>query len=270
MDRMRFVELEEHAALVCVRLVRGRGNALEATGLAEIESVFRGLAASSSPPVILAARGRSFCTGLDLIASAESDRGDMHRLMTAFHRALAAVFTYPGPVVAAISGHALAGGALLALCADRRIMAQRSGRFGVHGVGLGVAYPDVAIEVVRHQLDAREAERLLYEGRILTDAEALERGWIDQRTEPEQLEARAQGWLELMDGAPFRSAKRLQRLSAARRLSEIGEEGMARWLDQWFDPPTRTALESARVRLAARGTAPETSWNTAPDAPEGD
>jgi len=267
---MHCVELEERAGLAIVRLVRGRGNALEATALAEIESVFRALAASSAPPVVLAARGRSFCTGLDLVASAESDRGDMQRLMTAFHRGLATVFAYPGPVVAAISGHALAGGALLAFCADRRTMARRSGRFGVHGVGLGVAYPDVAIEVVRHQLDAREAERLLYEGRLLTDAEALERGWIDERTEAEPLEARAGEWATATDGAAFRSAKRLQRGAAARRLGEIGEEGMARWLDQWFDPPTRSALQSARERLAARGTAPETSSNTAPEAPEGD
>ncbi|RKZ11729.1 enoyl-CoA hydratase/isomerase family protein, partial [bacterium] len=57
----------------------------------------------------------------------------MRELMASFHRALRAVLLWPAPVVAAIGGHALAGGALLALCADRRVMAHGPYRFGIHG-----------------------------------------------------------------------------------------------------------------------------------------
>ena len=65
------------------------------------------------------------------------------------HKLYDAVFYHPKPVVAAINGHAIAGGAVLACCADRRIMARESGRIGVTELLVGVPFPALAFEIVR-------------------------------------------------------------------------------------------------------------------------
>jgi enoyl-CoA hydratase len=252
---MRSLDLVRHDDVVELVLGRGRGNALDSTLLGEIERGFGELGGDVPPPVVLRAEGASFCTGLDLEDASGRDRDGMRDLMSAFHRALAAVFAYPAPTVAAIGGHALAGGALLAFGADARIMAHGAGRFGVHGVQLGVAYPDVAVEILRHQLPARPRQRLLYEGRLHTDAGALELGWIDELVEASRLAGRARE-IALALNAPsaqaFVATKTRLRRPTTERLRTIDPEGMERWLDRWFAPETTARRETARAALRER------------------
>ena len=165
-----------------VVLAAGRGNALGPKLLAEIERAFDP-DLHEIGPVVLAGRGRSFCTGLDLIGAWDFDRDRMRDLMERFHRALRAVLLWPAPVIARIQGHALAGGALLAFCADRRVMAHGDGRFGIHGVQLGVVYPQIAVEVLRWRLSAGMVERVLYGGQIRPGHDALAAGLVDELVE---------------------------------------------------------------------------------------
>lgn len=227
----------------------GRGNAMDPELLGAIEAAFAGL---DGAPVVLRSAGRTFCTGLDLVVAASLDRDGMRDLMTAFHRALRAVFAYRGPVVAAIGGHALAGGALLALCADVRVMATGSGRFGVHGVQLGVVYPDAVIEVLRHQLPVRASEHLLYEGRLHDDATAHARGWIDERVGSDLLLERARQRAAERATAAFAQTKARVRAPAVAALATIDEDGMERWLDRWFADDTAARRAQALRALQER------------------
>ena len=214
------LQREDDARVQCWRLVRGRGNALDPETLQALIDAFEE-ARDDPRPVILCARGRSFCTGLDLQAAATADRAAMAHLMERFHRALAACFLHPRPVVAALGGHALAGGALLALACDRRVMADGDRRFGIHGVHLGVSYPQVAVEKVE------EAAR--------REAVAL----------------------QAMGPESFAELKRSLRAQAARRLWPYDGKGAEAWLDQWFRPCTQERLRQALDALArGRGEKP--------------
>ena len=257
---MRNLEWVQHDGVVEVVLVRGRGNALDGVLLGELERAFRDLGGDAAPPVVVRAEGASFCTGLDLEDAASRDREGMREFMTAFHRALGAAFAHPAPTIAAIGGHALAGGALLAFCADARLMARGAGRFGVHGVQLGVAYPDVAVEVLRHQLAPRPRQRLLYEGRLHTDAGAYELGWIDELVESDRLKqcarerARA---LNAPSARAFAATKGRLRRPAIERMRSIDRDGMDRWLDRWFAADTTVRRGEALAALRERrGTRP--------------
>ncbi|HKK71564.1 MAG TPA: enoyl-CoA hydratase/isomerase family protein [Candidatus Krumholzibacteria bacterium] len=257
---MRNLEWVRRDGVVELILVRGRGNALDGVLLRELERVFDDLDGDAAPPVVIRAEGTSFCTGLDLEDAARHDRGGMRELMIAFHRALAAAFAHPAPTIAAIGGHALAGGALLAFCADVRLMAHGAGRFGVHGVQLGVAYPDAAVEVLRHQLAPRPRQSLLYEGRLHTDAGAYELGWIDELVESDRLVERAReraGALNAPSAGAFAATKARLRRPAIERLRSIDTGGMDRWLDRWFAPDTVARREEALIALRERrGTRP--------------
>jgi enoyl-CoA hydratase/carnithine racemase len=225
-----------------------RGNSLDHPILTEIERAFDPCR-NEVGPVVLSARGRSFCTGLDLIAALALDRGGMAALMDAFHRALRAVLLWPAPVAAAVQGHALAGGALLALCADFRVMARGRARFGVHGVQLGVVYPQIAVEVVRWRLGRPAGERLLYGGRLHSGTAALREGFVDDLVDRDGLGARAASWA--LEPA-LAAAKTALVRPVSCRVADIEPEGREAWLDQWFSPGTRARVRAAGDALTQR------------------
>jgi enoyl-CoA hydratase len=201
---------------------------------------------------VLTGERRSFCTGLDLNFAIDLDRPGMSRLMRAFEEALQACYLHPAPVVAAVVGHALAGGALLALCCDRRILADRDCRFGIHGIHLGVSYPEIAIEVLRDSWPRRRVEELLYEGRIYEPAEALARGLVDRVVSPEEVEHEALAYARDLSSptlVAFALAKASLRRRAAERLARRTPGADESWLDQWFSPSTRAKLAGAREAL---------------------
>ncbi len=263
------LQREDDARVQCWRLVRGRGNALDPETLQALIDAFEE-ARDDPRPVILCARGRSFCTGLDLQAAATADRAAMAHLMERFHRALAACFLHPRPVVAALGGHALAGGALLALACDRRVMADGDRRFGIHGVHLGVSYPQVAVEILRYQLPRPVVEELLYAGRIFPAAMAHQWGLVDQLVaveigdegeavaeKVEEAARREAVALQAMGPESFAELKRSLRAQAARRLWPYDGKGAEAWLDQWFRPCTQERLRQALDALArGRGEKP--------------
>jgi enoyl-CoA hydratase len=172
----------------------GRGNALSPRLLAALAAAVRD-AATRAPALLVAARGRSFCTGLDLALASQLDRAGMAALMAEFDAALFALLHFPGPTVAAVGGNALAGGALLALACDARIVARTAGRIGIHGARLGIAYPDIAIEIVRLRLARARGEAMLYGGEIF-DAQLAAEYHFAQAVVPEpELVPSALAWL---------------------------------------------------------------------------
>ena len=99
---------------------------------------------------MLTGQGKIFSAGVDLKRLSEGGADYIRQFLPALHRLYDAVFFHPKPVVAAINGHAIAGGCVLACCADRRIMARRGGRIGVTEMLVGVPFPALAFEIMRH------------------------------------------------------------------------------------------------------------------------
>jgi len=229
--------------------VGGRGHCLNRRGLAEIRDFFASRG-SDPRPVVLSHEPGSFCTGLDLDEVQGLDRDSMGAFMEQFHHALRAVLTCPVPVVAALSGHALAGGALLALAADARVLATGRARVGVHGVQLGIAYPQVAIELLRYHFARPRLEAILFTGRLCNDRQALRWGWVDELVEVESVEEVARRWaLRLASHGPqvFAENKLRSRAVCSERTEVYDREDAERWLDQWFSPSTRDRVRRART-----------------------
>lgn len=234
-------------------LAGGRGHALDLAGLRELARAFDPARAEAGP-VVLRAEGNSFCTGLDLVAALELERAGMRELMRAFHTALRAVALWPHPVVAAIQGHALAGGALLALAADLRVMAHGPHRFGIHGVQLGVVYPQVAIELVRWRVARALAEELLFAGRLRPAHQAFTEGLVEELVDAPLLLDRARELaLARAGGSAAVAIKARVNAPLAASTAELDPEWEEAWLDHWFAPATRLRLQAARTALLGRG-----------------
>ena len=250
------LQLENHTDHCRLTLAAGRGNALSLDLLRQLlEAIER--AAQLAPALLLAAQGRSFCTGLDLTLASRLDRAGMDELMAAFDAALGALFRFPGPTVAAIGGNALAGGALLALACDARLVAEGAGRLGIHGARLGIAYPDIAIEIVRARLARAQVETTLYGGEIFAAEAAVERGFAQAVVAADELIAACLEWIRAQ-GAPAALADAKARVlgPAWARLWPRDRDAAERWLDIWFSAPTQRQISAS---LARRGEATETA-----------
>ncbi len=148
--------------------------------------------AASDPPraLVLAGRPGFFSAGVDLKTVPGYDPDEQRQMISAINAMALGVYALPCPVVGAITGHAIAGGLVLALCTDVRI-ASSAGRYGLTEIKVGVPYPQAAIGVVAAEL-APHAARVLALGNELIDAaEGLRLGVFDEVVEPQRVLARA-------------------------------------------------------------------------------
>jgi len=187
---MTFVTLAEHEGVAVLTADRPPANAMDVELLRELVAAVEHLAASPPGALVLAGRPGFFSAGADLKAIPGYGPADQRAAVQGINAMALGVYALPCPVVGAITGHAIAGGLVLALCTDVRV-ASSAGRYGLTEVKVGVPYPQAAIGVVRAEL-APHAARLLALGNQLVEAHAcLRLGVFDEAREPEDVLPRA-------------------------------------------------------------------------------
>ena len=175
--------------------------------------------------MILTGTGRIFSAGVDLPRLIEGGVPYIREFLPALNAMLAAVFSYPKPVVAAINGHAIAGGCVLACAADRRLMAKDGGRIGVTELLVGVPFPAAAMEIMRHATAPQYFEHAIFSGATFTPEDAAMRGLVDEVVEPEDLQGRALSAaiaLAALSPEAFALSKRQTRQPSLDRLERDG------------------------------------------------
>jgi enoyl-CoA hydratase len=201
--------------------------------------------------VVLTAQGKVFSAGVDLIRLSEGGAGYIRKFLPVLHKLFDAVFFHPKPVVAAVNGHAVAGGCVLACCADRRVMARQSGRIGVTELPVGVPFPALAFEIVRSAVPARYLAEVTYSGATYDSDTALERGFIDEIAEPSELLedafAVAQE-LAALSPAAFARNKMQIRQPASERMAASGEATEKSVTEIWCAPETLSYIRAYVAR----------------------
>jgi enoyl-CoA hydratase len=169
---------------------RPPANAMDLTLLDELVGAIEGLAAEPPAALVLAGRPGFFSAGLDLKAVPGYGPPEQRRLVDGINRMAIGVYGLPCPVVCAITGHAIAGGFVLAVCGDHRI-ASTEGRYGLTEVKVGVPYPQGAIGVVRAELTAPAARLLVLGNRLVDAGECVRLGAFDEALAPDAVVDRA-------------------------------------------------------------------------------
>jgi len=141
--------------------------------------------------VVLTGAGPMFSAGVDLFKIAEGGPEYVDMFLPALHDAFLAVFGSPLPVVAAVNGHAIAGGCILASACDHRIMNADSGRIGVTELLVGVPFPVAAMEILRFAVGTHRLSGLIMSGRTYAAADAAGLGLVDDAVEGPGVLARA-------------------------------------------------------------------------------
>ena len=187
---MAHITIGERDGVAVLTADRPPANAMDLELLEELVGEIQRLAADLPRAVVLAGRPGFFSAGVDLKAVPTYGPAEQRRMVEDINRMALDVYALPCPVVCAITGHAIAGGFVLAVCGDHRI-ASSEGRYGLTEVKVGVPYPQAAIGVVRAELSAA-ATRLLVLGNRLVDAgECVRLGAFDEVLHPDAVVDRA-------------------------------------------------------------------------------
>ena len=233
------IHREDNGAIAVLRLDHGKVSALDLELLEELEAVLAEVEGSDRAALVLTGTGSTFSAGVDLFRVLDGGEAYVARFVPALSRALAALFTFPRPTVAAINGHAIAGGCILACACDVKVMATGRGRIGVPELRVGVPFPAAALEVLRFAVPRQHLPAMTYTGRTFLPEEALDHGLVDELAAPEQLRDRALAAARGLTTIPpetFGLTKRQLRGPALERMKAQGEEVDAKVEAIWSAP----------------------------------
>jgi enoyl-CoA hydratase len=251
------IEFEEHGVVSVLRMVRGKGNALNLDLTAALLDALDKLERSPARAGILTGQKSSFCAGVDLMALVEGGPDYVRRFLPLFASLLEKLVSFPKPLIAAVNGHAIAGGAMLVLTTDQRVLARGTARMGLTEVKVGVVFSARAMEIARFSTPPQHLSTLILTGRTWQPDDALARGLVDELVEPERLLDRSREIAEELAAIPpatFATTKLAVRRPIIEAAREQGAKTDAAVLAHWASPETlRQAAKFAEQAIKRRG-----------------
>src|SRR5262249_14593094 len=187
----RGVDVSQPTGIAALRMSNGKVNALDIDLCRELVARFEELGTSAARAVVLIGQGGIFSAGVDLVRALDGGADYLRDFLPVLRKLFDVVFFYPRPVVAAINGHAIAGGCVLACAADQRLMARGAGRIGVTELLVGLPFPAIALEIMRSVTVPAHFREVIFGGGRYPAEAAISRGLVDAIVDPEALLARA-------------------------------------------------------------------------------
>jgi enoyl-CoA hydratase len=227
------------------------GAAKNALGTEMMQYLLDRIGEAGGRPILLTGTGDSFSAGLDLKEVASLDARAMEVFLRLLERLMSTLFAYPGPAVALVNGHAIAGGCVLALCCDHRVAsASPQSKIGLNELALGLRFPPKVMAIVRHRVPRQHVERVLLGAALFDPATAHGLGLLDQVAD----EARAVAERELAarascDPAVYAATKASLRGEALRSFAADDDSFFLREvLPVWTAPATRERVTGLLAR----------------------
>lgn len=249
------LEVERREAVDVLWLDRPPVNAADLDSLTAVADVLDGLVEDSDRPLVLTGRGPAFSAGADLHRVLDGDDAYAAAFVAGLVRAFTTLFSFPRPVIGAVNGHAIAGGAILACCCDHVVAAEGPFKIGVTELAVGVPYPLAALEVVRHAVAPHRFEEVVFLARTYSPEEAREIGFVDEVVAPDRVLERAIEVADRLGRVPpetYALIKRAARRPATDRIAAQGAEHDAAATAGWQSEEVRAAIRSFLERTISK------------------
>lgn len=250
------LQIIEHGDIHELRLNRPPVNALNPELLTALCAAVEAAPERGAQGLILSGGPSVFSAGLDVPYLLTQDRAGLKAGWSTFFAAMGALAQSPVPVVAAIGGHSPAGGAVLSLCCDYRVMARGDWRIGLNEVQVGLIVPEGVQYLLRRLVGARIAERLLVAGAMIDAEQALRIGMVDELADGEAVVAQALAWLHATLALPRKPMLNTRAMARADLIAAVVDPAridLDRFLDDWFSDDTQAALKAMVARLKKPG-----------------
>ena len=242
----------DHGAIREIRLARAPVNALNPELCAALRTAIDDAVAQGVHGLILSGGPKVFSAGLDVphLLTLQS-RAELMAAWETFFAAARALAECPVPVVAAIAGHAPAGGCVLALCCDYRVMASGPFRIGLNETQVGLAAPEGIQRLMRRVVGTYRAERLLVAGELVDAERALAIGLVDELVDVDHVATRARVWLEELLPLPRTPMLTTRALARADLVAALHPDliQLDRFIDAWSEPDTQAGLRALVAKL---------------------
>ncbi len=249
---MSHVELRRAEEIAVLTLGRGKVNAFNAPFVEEFQDRLDDLADDDSAgAVVLTGRGKFFSFGLDVPELYPLPARDFAGFLRAFTRLYATLFMYPKPVIAALNGHAIAGGCMIAIACDRRLVAEGKTKIALNEITFGSTVFAGSVEMLRACVGQRNAEEVLMTGAMFDPDRALAIGLVDavhpardlMRLAMDRAREAAAG-----DRAAFLNIRKLLRGPIAATMRDREDESIREFVDIWYSDATREHLKGITIR----------------------
>ena len=252
---MTILETIQHDNIHELRLARPPVNALNPELVAALRAAVLSAPSRGVRGLVLSGHAGMFSAGLDVPSLLQLDRSTMGAFWVEFVGLCEALARSPIPIVAAITGHSPAGGAVLAIFCDYRIMARGAFRIGLNEVRVGLVVPEVIQAAMRRLLGSHRAERLMVSGAMIEAEEAHRIGLVDELIDTELVVGRAIGWLQDLLKLPPEAMTETRRIARADLHAEFDGEASSdndEFAERWFSTEAQRVLGELVAQLKAK------------------
>lgn len=251
---MSAIERTDHDhGIAELRLARPPVNALNPDLCRALVEAIDAAVAEGARALVLSGGPSVFSAGLDVphLLSLGNDAQALTEAWEAFFAAARALAACPVPVAAAIAGHAPAGGCVLALCCDYRVMPVGPYRIGLNETQVGLVVPEGVQHLLRRVVGPHRCERLLVTGAMVDSEQALALGIADALVDIDEVPRQARAWLEQLLKLPRQPMLDTRELARADLRAALDPEriDLQRFIAAWNDPDTQVGLRALLSRI---------------------
>lgn len=245
---MEFVKVNVDEHVSHISLDRGKSNAINQQMLEELsEAIVEAQRDPAIEGIILHGKEGFFSAGLDLVALYEYNEEETRLFWQTFIQLVHTFADFDKPAVASISGHSPAGGCILALCCDYRVMAEGDYIIGLNEVAVGIVVPTGIFHLYSFWLGQATAYRFLLEGRLLKPEEAQKSGLVDEVVPARSIRTAAQRQFKKYaqyERNTWQQSKRNMRKALIDHLAANSEQAVEAVLKRWWSPANRAILKT--------------------------
>ena len=248
---MNFVLSSIEDDIATVTLQRGKVNALNEPMVEEIDDLFRTLETDTAvKSIIFTGAGKFFSFGFDVPEFLHYPKEDFVYYLEKFTNLCTYLFQFPKPVLAALNGHTIAGGCMLATACDFRVMASGKGKISLNEITFGAPVFAGSAEMLRFCVGSRNAQSILYSGAMFAAEEAFGLGLVDQVSSEDALLEDARKVAQELgekNSSAFTSIKKLLRKPVAEEMIKYEKDYILKFADIWYSETTREKLQKIKI-----------------------
>ncbi|MGW8222025.1 MAG: enoyl-CoA hydratase/isomerase family protein [Syntrophobacteria bacterium] len=245
------MQVSKDGEIATATLSRGKVNALNEPMVEELTKSFEDLAIDNAvKSIIFTGTGKFFSFGFDVPEFLSYPKDDFVRYLEKFTKLYTDVFLFPKPVVAALNGHTIAGGCMLATACDFRLMVTGKARISLNEITFGAPVPAGSVEMLRYCVGSRHAQSILYSGAMYSAEQAFELGLVDQVSSEDALAEDARKVAQELaqkDSSAFRTTKHLLRKPVAEQMIKREKDAILEFVDIWYSEQTWENLKEIEI-----------------------
>jgi enoyl-CoA hydratase len=247
------IDLETHGPVTLLRIRGGKANAMNQALLDDLHVALDRV--KDAPALVFTGEGNAFSAGLALPELIDLDATSIGTFIDRFETVMHQVLTFPGATVAAINGHAIAGGCVLALMCDTRVMVNNSTmKIGLNEVALGIGLPATVMEPLRLRVPPQSLAMIALDGTLFGPYEAQGVHLVDEVITAERLVPRCIEIATPRAAHPIAYAQIKQAMlwQTVDALNRTRAQLRDRWVETWFSKDAQTTLRAAVARITKR------------------